>query len=959
MIIQSPHGYQYPIRVKSLVIDRSKSFKRGDNLLSYSYQTYRVEDNDLGEEQRVLRTVYNDMPSESDGKLTRWLVQAGDEISGPGVAIAEIEEDCRHEVQFGGMCVNCGRDMETVDFMTTRKNTERANISMFAQPSLKVSKAEAEKSTEEGMRRLLKARKLTLVVDLDQTIIHTTCDPTVPEWRADVTNPNHEAVKDVRSFELHDHGPDQKPCAYHVKMRPGLAAFMEKVSEMYEMHIYTMATRSYAEHVARIVDPDRKYFGQRILSRDESGSLERKSLERLFPVDTKMVVIIDDRADIWNYSHNLVRVRVYNFYVGTGDINSSFLPKQPDLVTVPTNPVPGAPTVSVMTDAEPKPEPGSDVAATEAAEAPPGALSIEDAMVRMAENTQQASVEEQAQQQQAEIDAQVQDRPLLRMQAALEKEEATIQRRRTSSISGSTSSESDVDGDAASTPRLEIASPDIAPVSTLATTPEQQVMSPEVSVTAPQDQPMPDADPNTQMTMESQRIALLHDDDDELDYLAEHLASVHDSFYKTYDTMLEDYQARGAKPAVAPSGRKLPKSASSTANTSMLPLSDVPDVGILLPTLKSTVLDGTTLCITGLIPLGRPHETSDLGFWARSFGANVDPKLIPGKTTHVVAERERKTGKVRQAARLRVTGGKGSDIEIVDRMWLMDCFSKWEWLPEDVYRIEVEPENRLRVEKRLEVEGVSPRGFGEEFTDVTDGETGDEANANGAARNNGAGQAPRKSKLSINTTNEVEEENEEMSGLMQSPTMEDWDDIDKELDEFLASESDEEEYDEDEDDDEDMDEDEDLDDDENPDTEEDGTPRKKSKKSNEDETSPVKTRKRKRSRASSKTSTSGEASSTSNKKSKPVDDGNESTDPESDTDQAAPKLLGSELQRRKRMALGRTSSLSNVVTLDAAIAKSNGKGKGRIEVEEEEEDEDDDGLEAALEAAFEDEDDEE
>jgi len=33
-----------------------------------------------------------------------------------------------------------------------------------------------------------------------------------------------------------------------------------------------------------------------------------KSLKRLFPSDQSMVVIIDDRADIWNWSPHLVKV---------------------------------------------------------------------------------------------------------------------------------------------------------------------------------------------------------------------------------------------------------------------------------------------------------------------------------------------------------------------------------------------------------------------------------------------------------------------------------------------------------------------------------------------------------------------------------------------------------------------------------------------------------------------------
>jgi RNA polymerase II subunit A-like phosphatase len=164
--------------------------------------------------------------------------------------------------------------------------------------ALTVSEKEATRVEEDAKRRLLAGRKLSLVVDLDQTIIHATVDPTVGEWMEDKDNPNHEALSDVRAFQLIDDGPGMRGCWYYVKLRPGLESFLQNISEMFELHIYTMGTRAYAQHIASIIDPDRKLFGDRILSRDESGSLTAKNLHRLFPVDTKMVVIIDDRGDV-------------------------------------------------------------------------------------------------------------------------------------------------------------------------------------------------------------------------------------------------------------------------------------------------------------------------------------------------------------------------------------------------------------------------------------------------------------------------------------------------------------------------------------------------------------------------------------------------------------------------------------------------------------------------------------
>lgn len=114
------------------------------------------------------------------------------------------------------------------------------------------------------------------------------------------------------------------PRAQLIIFRPGLASFLATMSESYEMHVYTMGTRSYADAICNVIDPEGKLFGGRILSRDESGSewgvvysagrdanrsgFSVKNLQRLFPTDQSMVVVIDDRADVWSDNSNLVKV---------------------------------------------------------------------------------------------------------------------------------------------------------------------------------------------------------------------------------------------------------------------------------------------------------------------------------------------------------------------------------------------------------------------------------------------------------------------------------------------------------------------------------------------------------------------------------------------------------------------------------------------------------------------------
>lgn len=98
------------------------------------------------------------------------------------------------------------------------------------------------------------------------------------------------------------------------------------------MHIYTMGTRSYADAVVKVIDPDGRLFQDRILSRDENGSATRKRLERLFPFDQSRVVVLDDRADVWDYSENLIQIKPYEYFIGIGDINSPFAQPKIDII---------------------------------------------------------------------------------------------------------------------------------------------------------------------------------------------------------------------------------------------------------------------------------------------------------------------------------------------------------------------------------------------------------------------------------------------------------------------------------------------------------------------------------------------------------------------------------------------------------------------------------------------------
>jgi RNA polymerase II subunit A-like phosphatase len=121
---------------------------------------------------------------------------------------------------------------------------------------------EAELLAYKDKLRLLKTRKLTLVVDLDQTLIHTSTDPHI-----------EPGLPDVYGFRL-----GGQPIVYHCRLRPHVREFLEKVSKLYELHVFTMATKDYAAAVIDILDPERHLFCDRIITRDEFFDPRSKAL---------------------------------------------------------------------------------------------------------------------------------------------------------------------------------------------------------------------------------------------------------------------------------------------------------------------------------------------------------------------------------------------------------------------------------------------------------------------------------------------------------------------------------------------------------------------------------------------------------------------------------------------------------------------------------------------------------
>eukprot|EP01038_Epipyxis_sp_PR26KG_P008364 gene8364-11317_t len=227
---------------------------------------------------------------------------------------------CTHPALFKSLCVICGKEIAANDLRN--RTDERSSLTISGGKQLQLTSEEANRVQALKISGLRKSKKLALVLDLDHTLLHAMqVDGSAPPHLEDENGYFHLPIEDIVDGSLK-----------HLKMRkrPELDKFLEEAYEFCQMSIYTAGTRRYAEAVSQIIDPSRKYFADRIVSRSDVPNIRadgnEKSLERIFLNDTSMAVIMDDREDVWrgSQSQQLLLVRpYYHFYGLTKEVNNS------------------------------------------------------------------------------------------------------------------------------------------------------------------------------------------------------------------------------------------------------------------------------------------------------------------------------------------------------------------------------------------------------------------------------------------------------------------------------------------------------------------------------------------------------------------------------------------------------------------------------------------------------------
>ncbi|CAA7049142.1 unnamed protein product [Microthlaspi erraticum] len=148
----------------------------------------------------------------------------------------------------------------------------------------------------------LNEKKLHLVLDLDHTLLHTIMVSKLSEEEKYLIG-EVDSREDLWRFSGDE---------FLTKLRPFLHEFLKEANEMFTMYVYTKGNRDYAKSVLKMIDPEKVYFGDRVITRDESPHV--KTLD-LVLADECGVVIVDDTPEVWpDHKSNLLEITKYNYF---------------------------------------------------------------------------------------------------------------------------------------------------------------------------------------------------------------------------------------------------------------------------------------------------------------------------------------------------------------------------------------------------------------------------------------------------------------------------------------------------------------------------------------------------------------------------------------------------------------------------------------------------------------------
>lgn len=287
---------------------------------------------------------------------------------------------CKHELTYKNLCCQCGEDMTAEQSQVSSKipsptsRSKSPNISLdwmlgtcpADYHGLRATNSVLKNLYVNDYKSLIQQKKLRLVLDFDETLVHTVQYPLSPSKKNNeqeqilVFQDSMEIQYDESAAEQNEllaqavglHHPPQhhiktpkkqklpgidvndeaeyisftlRDSLFKVYIRPQLREFLRQLTKCFDVYIYTHGTDRYARTVLQMLFPQEEGIQISGIFARQSGS--SRSLKQLHKMLCKRAtsIIVDDRVDVWCKSDEGNVIQISPFYGSSKDTELSFL----------------------------------------------------------------------------------------------------------------------------------------------------------------------------------------------------------------------------------------------------------------------------------------------------------------------------------------------------------------------------------------------------------------------------------------------------------------------------------------------------------------------------------------------------------------------------------------------------------------------------------------------------------
>ncbi|XP_047309985.1 RNA polymerase II C-terminal domain phosphatase-like 4 [Impatiens glandulifera] len=217
----------------------------------------------------------------------------------------DLKQSCDHRANVGGLCFVCGCQLSSNSSTMTNYLDEKIPLK-YVLDDFSLTKKEFFLFRCTNYRtNLIEKKKLSLILDLDNTAIHSI---SFDDFLKEDHTRDSKSLKEKGIVTF-------KKRKILTKIRPSVTYFLEEVSKLFELYIYTLGSQSYANAFANMVDRDEALFDWRVISRDDCTTKGEKNLDVVLGGEEKTVVIVDDKESVWpKHKDNVLQIKPYYYW---------------------------------------------------------------------------------------------------------------------------------------------------------------------------------------------------------------------------------------------------------------------------------------------------------------------------------------------------------------------------------------------------------------------------------------------------------------------------------------------------------------------------------------------------------------------------------------------------------------------------------------------------------------------